>query len=38
MISPLVPQEVLTLGDSGLQRAAKMLYPNASSNGNALEK
>ena len=30
--------DVLSLGDAGLQRAAKMLYPKASSNGNALEK
>ena len=30
--------DVLALGDAGLQRAAKMLYPKASSNGNALEK
>jgi DNA-3-methyladenine glycosylase II len=28
----------LAQGDAGLQRAAKMLYPKASSNGNALEK
>ena len=30
--------DVLALGDAGLQRAAKMLYPKADSNGKALEK
>jgi len=30
--------EFIPLGDAGLQRAAKMLYPKASSTGNALEK
>ena len=30
--------DVLALGDAGLQRAARMLYPRADSNGKALEK
>jgi DNA-3-methyladenine glycosylase II len=38
LIFGLKRPDVLALGDAGLQRAAKMLYPKASSNGNALEK
>jgi DNA-3-methyladenine glycosylase II len=38
LIFGLKRPDVLSLGDAGLQRAAKMLYPKASSNGNALEK
>jgi DNA-3-methyladenine glycosylase II len=38
LIFGLKRSDVLALGDAGLQRAAKMLYPKASSNGNALEK
>jgi DNA-3-methyladenine glycosylase II len=38
LIFGLQRPDVLALGDAGLQRAAKMLYPKASSNGNALEK
>lgn len=37
LIVGLKRPDVLALGDAGLQRAAKMLYPKASSNGNALE-
>ena len=38
LIFGLKRPDVLSLGDAGLQRAAKMLYPKATSNGNALEK
>jgi DNA-3-methyladenine glycosylase II len=38
LIFGLKRPDVLSLGDAGLRRAAKMLYPKASSNGNALEK
>ena len=38
LIFGLKRPDVLALGDAGLQRAAKMLYPKASSNGKALEK
>jgi DNA-3-methyladenine glycosylase II len=38
LIFGLKRPDVLSLGDAGLQRAAKMLYPEASSNGNPLEK
>jgi len=38
LIFGLKRPDVLALGDAGLQRAAKMLYPKADSNGNALEK
>jgi 3-methyladenine DNA glycosylase/8-oxoguanine DNA glycosylase len=38
LIFGLMRPDVLALGDAGLQRAAKMLYPKSSSNGNALEK
>jgi hypothetical protein len=38
LIIGLKRPDVLALGDAGLQRAAKMLYTKASSNGNALEK
>jgi DNA-3-methyladenine glycosylase II len=38
LIFSLKRPDVLALGDAGLQRAAKMLYPKASSNGSALEK
>ena len=38
LIFGLKRPDVLALGDAGLQRAAKTLYPKASSNGNALEK
>ena len=38
LIFGLKRPDVLALGDAGLQRAAKMLYPKANSNGNALEK
>ena len=38
LIFGLKRPDVMALGDAGLQRAAKMLYPKASSNGNALEK
>jgi DNA-3-methyladenine glycosylase II len=38
LIFGLKRPDVLALGDAGLQRAAKILYPKASSNGNALEK
>ena len=38
LIFGLKRMDVLALGDAGLQRAAKMLYPKADSNGNALEK
>jgi DNA-3-methyladenine glycosylase II len=38
LIFGLKRPDILALGDAGLQRAAKMLYPKASSNGNALEK
>lgn len=38
LIFGLKRPDVLSLGDAGLQRAAKMLYPKASSNANALEK
>ena len=38
LIFGLKRPDVLAFGDAGLQRAAKMLYPKASSNGNALEK
>ena len=38
LIFGLKRPDVLSLGDAGLQRAAKTLYPKASSNGNALEK
>jgi len=38
LIFGLKRPDVLALGDAGLQRAAKMLYPKASSNGSALEK
>jgi DNA-3-methyladenine glycosylase II len=38
LIFGLKRPDVLSLGDAGLQRAAKMLYPKSSSNGNALEK
>jgi DNA-3-methyladenine glycosylase II len=38
LIFGLKRPDVLALGDAGLQRAAKMLYPKASANGNALEK
>jgi len=38
LIFGLKRPDILALGDAGLQRAAKMLYPKADSNGNALEK
>jgi DNA-3-methyladenine glycosylase II len=38
LIFGLKRPDVVALGDAGLQRAAKMLYPRADSNGNALEK
>jgi DNA-3-methyladenine glycosylase II len=38
LIFGLKRPDVLALGDAGLQRAVKMLYPKASANGNALEK
>jgi len=38
LIFGLKRPDVLSLGGTGLQRAAKKLYPKASSNGNALEK
>jgi DNA-3-methyladenine glycosylase II len=38
LIFGLKRPDVMALGDAGLQRAAKMLYPKASSNGNVLEK
>ncbi len=38
LIFGLKRPDVMALGDAGLQRGAKMLYPKASSNGNALEK
>ena len=38
LIFGLKRPDVLALGDAGLQRAAKMLYPKADSNGNTLEK
>ena len=38
LIFGLKRPDVLALGDAGLQRAAKMLYPKADSNGNALGK
>jgi DNA-3-methyladenine glycosylase II len=38
LIFGLKRPDILALGDAGLQRAAKMLYLKASSNGNALEK
>ena len=38
LIFGLKRPDILSLGDAGLQRAAKMLYPKTSSNGNALEK
>jgi DNA-3-methyladenine glycosylase II len=38
LIFGLKRPDVLALADAGLQRAAKMLYPKASSNGSALEK
>jgi DNA-3-methyladenine glycosylase II len=38
LIFGLKRPDVLALGDAGLQRAAKMLYPKSSSNGNVLEK
>ena len=38
LIFGLKRPDVLSLGDAGIQRAAKKLYPKASSNGNALEK
>jgi DNA-3-methyladenine glycosylase II len=38
LIFGLKRPDVLALGDAGLQRAAKMLYPKADSNGKALEK
>lgn len=38
LIFGLKRPDVLALGDAGLQRAAKMLYPRADSNGSALEK
>jgi len=38
LIFGLKRPDVLALGDAGLQRAAKMLYPKADLNGKALEK
>ena len=38
LIFGLKRPDFLALGDAGLQRAVKMLYPKASSNGSALEK
>jgi DNA-3-methyladenine glycosylase II len=38
LIFGLKRPDVLALGDAGLQRATKKLYPKASSNGNALKK
>jgi DNA-3-methyladenine glycosylase II len=38
LIFGLKRPDVLALGDAGLQRAAKMLYPKANANGNVLEK
>jgi DNA-3-methyladenine glycosylase II len=38
LIFGLKRPDVMSLGDAGLQRAAKKLYPKASSNGNVLEK
>jgi DNA-3-methyladenine glycosylase II len=38
LIFGLKRPDVLSLGDAGLQRAAKMLYPKVDSNGKALEK
>jgi DNA-3-methyladenine glycosylase II len=38
LIFGLKRPDILALGDAGLQRAAKMLYPRADSNGKALEK
>jgi DNA-3-methyladenine glycosylase II len=38
LIFGLKRPDVMAIGDAGLQRAAKILYPKADSNGNALEK